>query len=688
MKAKPNKKIDFKLLRYNLGQNKAYLIIYTILFFISSPLGVIITKINDGRYIDYYETSNQAAQPYGLVVVGIFLALVTPFLIFNYLTSKKSIDVYHALPIKRSTLFNTHWLSSVLLVILPFTLNFILTYILNGIFGYSFSWIDLSHYFLFVVMLIAIHAMPLFVIMNTGTTADGLIHTLIYLVLPFVFYGAFNTFFATYVFGAGYLPWENFKYLTPLAAIFLPMEYNPSNLVQITLYWLVLNMIYYAVTLHLYRNRKSEKSEEPFVNNKYFPIITTIFTPLVFILLNVVSTAFKATHTIGDFFSIESFVLPLGLVFVGYMVLSFFRDRSTKYFMKTLMQYIGIIAITSLIAVTIITTDGFGYAWRLPKAEDVEKISLDTSQLHNINAIFTSNSDLYFKYNQKVDLIDEKAIEHFVSIHTQVNEVLKENKTDNLALIQNSILETRYNCSFDEVNYFTFTYHLKNGNKVEKELQIPVELILNFAQIINEPNYQIITNPILNKDLTTKNIKVFNNMMTQTYGLLSTDKLQGLRDAYVSDLKNLSSEQMMFEASTLKYIIQYELVPTSDAPNTQGVNLQLESGYDNYNISTKFLVDSRFPQTIAYIESVSNDPQSTGYKPYLIKSVDVAEYYYGDHAFCGVATWFEFYEANDDLNAITDPEKYTDRIQGSHLRNKSTSVIYLDNANLILPVAP
>lgn len=53
------------------------------------------------------------------VILPVVLSIVTPFLSFHYLYSRRAIDLYHSLPIKRSALFLGRFLAGFTITLLP-----------------------------------------------------------------------------------------------------------------------------------------------------------------------------------------------------------------------------------------------------------------------------------------------------------------------------------------------------------------------------------------------------------------------------------------------------------------------------------------------------------------------------------------------------------------------------------------
>ncbi len=671
-------RINLKLLKYNLSNLKAYLILFSILLFSVGPFPVIMSMVRDDNVQNFY-FADGGAKPYVLIAFATLLFIITPFIVFTYLNSKKSVDVYHSLPIKRNDLFATQVLTSFLITYIPFILNYFLTN-----FVYSISNIPYSNdYFIFLgfytVLFFAVQLVSTFVIHNTGTLSDSLIHTGIMIALPFVIVGAFNLFVQTYVFGLKGISWDVLNYLTPFYPLFNSFVPSYKFDISLMLYWVLLSIILFLTIMHMYRLRKSEKSEEPFVNDSYFPIVINLFIPLSFILVNVLNSSYGNMNTISDFFSLESFVTPVLLSFVGYSILNILRYRSTKFFLKSGFDFIKVIILTTVVCVVLITTSMFGLAWKVPNADNVQSISFKPNEINSISPVLVPGKSPYDKFNVEVELVQEEAIEAFIAIHKEINTNIKKNGSNESQLLTDSIIKKKLTCDVSQSTKFDFTYNMKDGNKIEKTFYLPTEVLLSFGKLVEEDNYQIVMNPILNEDVRTVDLALYNNIKSKNL-LLNNDPIfvEKFRDAYFNDLKKLSYNDLLFKESKLKYILEYRVDIRSFKHNTQGVNFNKAYDYEE-GIINQIYLDDRFSQTVALLDTYTL-VGDTHLNYFLI---DSNQEYYGNSPMCGYILNEQYFEMGD---IITDIDSYSDRVQGSHLADKPGEAILIENISL--PLSP
>ena len=368
--------INKNLFKFNFKKDKSYLLIYGLLFLAVFPLPVLVTKINMGN-AHYDNISGLSSYIIFAILIAILLVLITPFIQYNYLFSKKSVHVYHAIPVKRSELFVTKFISILILVLIPFTINYFLGNILiMTLFNTKVDFM-FQNYLSTIFFLLIIQSLSTFIILNTGTLLDSLIHTIIFLIYPFFIFLTLNAFSDRFLFGLNGIPADGLRSLSPLYAIFYVLNKDPFP-ISLIIYWAIIFLGFFLVQKRMYLKRKSEKSEEPFTNDWYFPVSANIFTGFMFVFINVVYNSVNNLNerSISSFFSIDALLISIILTFVGYAFLNLFRYRSTKFLKKTIKDYIVIVLISSLLSTLVIGTQYFNRVWKVPKAMKFSQLSL------------------------------------------------------------------------------------------------------------------------------------------------------------------------------------------------------------------------------------------------------------------------------------------------------------------------
>ena len=662
-------KLNKDLLLHNLNQFKAYLFVFFAFGFASYPLQVIIFK--GQTFLQDYANKRHFTNT-GLLVAVMFMALISPFIFFSYLNSKKAVDVYHALPIKKSDLLLTQRISSLLLILIPFTLNYFLGFALNKSFGLSIPNIELAYYFFYVIAISAVHETMLIILMNTGTTSDNMLYAAIIFILPFIAYFAMNTFIYSYISTLSSIDNDILAYVSPLYALYLP-HYNTYNqfIFNVASYWVLMLALVYLLLNKIYEARKSENSGEPFANERFYPFIMTLFTPILFLLFNGSFSSWE-NRGLSAFFKMEAFLLPVILTFVIYSLLGFVRYRSTRFFIKSTARFILIILVTTILSVLTIKTHVFGFALRLPSVNEVQSVELNMTQLSYSHPLFALNNN----YSERlVSITQKEAISSILETHHHVNDLLKDNDFDYEKLVFGSSMgEVLFDVEdWNELHLMSLQYTLKNGKVINREFQIPVELIFDFAHIIQTHEFQKGTQPILNEIQNIADVYLYNDVQSEVLRIDNTKEFkENLTNAYLKDLDNMSLDNYLYQTSDLKYMVKYNFDTLEEFASDR---------YEPYKNTWTYylLVDSRFVHTLRYLEQFElKENQNQPYSTIIEYAGSNTVYFYGS-----AYTQPDVYdEAHTPLRIISG------QVQGSHIsKSRNNYALSLDNA-IILPLKP
>lgn len=692
MKKLFDSRINMNLLKYNLRQHRALFVVYFTLLFTTYPLPIIIQFLNKYR-LSYMIDDIYLFKPYVMVAITIVLAVITPFIVFNYLNSKKAVDVFHSLPIKRSDLLFTLSINSSFLFVVPFLLNYFIGVILGTSFGYVVNYNFVISVFLLCVMLIIIQSISIFVIMNTGTMSDGIVHTLILIALPYILYTAFNLFASNFIFGMKGFSWENLKYLSPIFTTFMVMNdnYLLNTKFVLSLYWIIVFIAFSAITIKLYDKRKSENSEMPFVNERYFPTVVSIFTSLIFIILNVGFSIVgdQNNRTLTYFLRPESLALATLITFVGYTVLNFFRYRSVKFFLRSSLKYVIVWTSTIVVCSLLIVTQIFGLVWRVPSNKDIDRVGLAVAQLSEIHPIFGINRYAYPNSdNYEPTLTSDHSIDEFTTFHKSINRRLKNQKRfvkfgDETGLYDEAIIKK------ETYTPISFTYFLDSGRRIRKDLSIPVELTVELTSLLNDRDYQMLANPILNSEAPiSEDIYLYNSTMTKYETILADDFKKELQNAYFKDLETLGNENLAYDESSLEYVIEYSYISNF----TYEPSTEFHNGVDWYKLQSMHLdptnqylmIDTRFPNTINYLKQFKVDKVPPGFKYSITDATHKIEI---DHpaSYGTIALDDSIIYESSQFTQIDADEASKLKISGTKISQKQQDILIINN-RLFLPI--
>lgn len=533
-------RINTGFFRFLIKRNTRLMILTSVAMIALYPLLAFTEFVFNGSYTQTFFNVGRALQ---LIVFFISLVVV-PFVIFSYLNSKKSLDVYHALPITRKDLFLTGLVASIVIVLIPFLSVYGIGWIYNALVVANIDnalIFDNLYYSLALSMAIALPFM--FTMMNTGTSVDGFIYGLIIHLIPMISYGTYLVFGNTVLLGFR-APTNNtfLLFTSPLWTIF---ELNLNrNLVfpnpnQIALYWFVMSLGMAWLVLYFYKIRRSEKAETPFTNNKFYPIIVSIFILMI-------QFFFYSTFTLlteGSSLDLRTLLFPVFFTFVAYMILDVIANRGFKNFTKALIKFaiITSVSLTTFIVGTL--TGGAGYVNNVPHADRVAKVEFFIS---DESGLFSPSSTSYI-FNSRSGLIayeDNTDIRMIVDFHQSILDRFKELgiTTNNYNFNETTNFETSY--PFMVSSWMTsevqFRYTLNNGSTLLRSYRIPflwTDKILSLS--VSKPNLLNRYPHLSNRDRVTS-IRFTPTTLHQEF-LISQSKLETLFNTYIEEYEQFKT---------------------------------------------------------------------------------------------------------------------------------------------------
>jgi hypothetical protein len=467
-------RINAGFFRFLIKRNTRLMILTTVAMVALYPLLAFTEFVFNGTYS---QTFFNVGRTFQLIVFFVSL-VVTPFVIFSYLNSKKSLDVYHALPITRKDLFLTGLAAAVIVVLIPFLLVYGIGWIYNIMVvpGIDNTLIfENLYYSLALAMAITLPFM--FSMMNTGTSVDGFLYGLIIHLIPMIAYGTYLVFGNTVLLGFRAPTNNTFLLFTaPLWSIF---ELNLNrNLVYpnpdlVALYWFVMSFGMAWLVLYFYKIRRSEKAETPFTNNKFYPIIVSMF-------ILIIQFFFYSTFTLlteGRSLDFRTLIFPVFFTFVGYMILDVIANRGFKNFIKALVKFAILTGVSLAVFIGATLTGGAGYTSFVPNPNNVEKVEfLINDELGLFSPAYTS-----YIYNETQGIIayeNQTEIEGIVAFHQSVIDRFKELgvTSNDYFFTEETNITTTY--PFKLTSYVTsnvqFKYTMKNGSTTLRSYTIPV----------------------------------------------------------------------------------------------------------------------------------------------------------------------------------------------------------------------
>ena len=308
-----------KFLAYEL-KNRLWTILILVLI---CTLPYIVTTATTTMFYEYTyekdygvaETVRHIYSPCTWMVYVELLALcfVVPAMTYAFKTSKKSVDCYYALPLKREKLYFIKTLVGLCMVLIPFTIAYwsgFLALWLRPENPYEMGWY-VPHYFGLVFFAVMLYGFNAFVFTRANTVGDGIVFMIAYMFVVFlvVFYGVLVT-------DTERDAWGVIEYLMPFMGS-ANFTFNMEELIMgdgchwsvwMFLFPAIYGVIGYTLLFTLLRFEKGENAEQ--VSDSWFgyKTLVPIYTAIAIGLLGTLSEAKGACAILFCLFAAASLI--------------------------------------------------------------------------------------------------------------------------------------------------------------------------------------------------------------------------------------------------------------------------------------------------------------------------------------------------------------------------------------------
>lgn len=347
------------------------------------------------RFLTYFATDHLILQTIVLFIGALILAIRG----FQYLYSRRMIDLYHSTPATRERIFLSIWLDGFLIWFLPFLLGHLSVYILAlyqirmPAFWGGLTVLMLKELGLFVLCFLILYNACLVPVMISGNAKNAFVNMLIYGLTVLLSYGTYFGYMARYL-DTFYSRDDSFLTspfiaLSPLASPFFLCGYfsnrvlnDPSatDFMIETPRWIVLlavsvllMLVNLFVAMALHKRRPSELAERG-VENPWFRIpLNAIASVLAGLLLSLFFSVIEWEKNLG--WTLFGAVFGCVLTFACMNIL---HHASFKALFRHKLQLALTLAFT--LGVTLVFFyDAFGYDRYLPREKDITGITLYSS---------------------------------------------------------------------------------------------------------------------------------------------------------------------------------------------------------------------------------------------------------------------------------------------------------------------
>ena len=584
-------------------------------------------------------------------IIFIVLSLVMAMSGFSYLYSKKKVDLYHSLPVKREVLYFIKLINGILIVVIPFIICEIVASLLvianTGKISVLIAaiWAIAEWTLLFILS----YFLTVFSIMLTGNMLIGILacgfFSFYFPLISLVLKGYQSTFFDTY-YTSGFII-EN---VLPNMSSFMLM-FNIFELKWLTRIIIVIlaSIVFLFINLFLYKKRASEAAGKSVSFNVIkLPIksMMVIFMSILMYLLGY--------EVMNDSIGWGLFGLIVSGV-ITHCVMEIIYNQDFKKIFAKKIELLVLIIISIFIAAAF-QFDIFGYDSYIPSASQIKSTAV-------ISNLLESNSEQYYN---KVEISDGYYNDSFVDVDyasdskieaDQIKKMDIQNKDAVLELARQGIEAAKYDLelygNFDKV---LISYKLKNGRTVGRVYYVDLDQSTSgLSSVYADESYKKSSYPILSENPENIVSVDFNGIMdNDTHIVFHDDELKKkFVETYKKELMNLDYETKLksypfasirfnnnFREGALRKYAGFNY--TSDS--TTAVNSKWENVYANSLESVGFYpIYPEFKETLALLKEMDVEVIYKFPAEY-VESIDVS---YND------------WENNDPDNNIEEVESYS-----------------------------
>lgn len=526
-----------QIIRQDVRQFGWISIVFFLLLCFIIPLELLQLSSSDfltyNEYQDYFAINTELQ-----IMILLSLPVAAGLLLFRYIHNEAAVDMVHSLPIRRESLYVSHLLSGLVMLLVPILLTSVITYFVTRSIPEFHDILTVSELMSWTGLIIVLTCMfftfTVMVGMITGLSTAHAVLTYIFLFLPIGLTTMITYNLSFLLFGyASSLLNEKIYYLSPFTRFIRVWDNNIMYSAGEVMIYILLTVLFIIVGLFFYKGRQLERATEVIT----FTFLKPVFKyGVTFCSMLVGGTYYSATTSANFSWLIFGYILG---ALIGYTAAEMILQKTWRIFqLKMFTGYVIYMVIFGVIFISI-ENDYLQYESKLPRMDQIQNVYFgDTYFLHEEteNKALYSDSKLYI---QAVRELHEHILEE--------REYIQSVKSDS---------EIR-------ISYQSIVYRLNNGQLFKREYRIPIELLEDKLQIVMESDeYKANLPEIRQIDETSDPIDI--RLFPHAPGfspVTISDKgeIQELQEAISKDVKSQTMDDLLYRSSTFGYIeLSYE----------------------------------------------------------------------------------------------------------------------------------
>lgn len=596
-----SKNLFSKLLKEDLKRRLWTLVLSMLALFLVLP---IYTALSIGRFENYYNDTKIQARVLEIVspnnIYIIFLTVVGAFICglssFFYLHSKKKVDLFHSIPVKREKIFAVNYLNGILIYVVPYVINFlfmILIIAFNGYMNVDIMKTSLFSLVIHVLYYCLIYTVTIIAVMFTGNLIVSILGAGVFFIYGPLILGLKNEYYSMFFkhYPSEMEDWSIISFLSPIGsyakmvyknARYSYYDYSFNVAVEGTglhiLKIVMITILLIALALFLFKKRPSEAAGKAMAFDITKPVIKFLLV-VPFTLLG--GSLFRGIS--ADSYPDGWFIFGLIFTFIictALIEIIFQFDIRAAFHGKKNILLCGLV--TTFMA-CVFRFDLFGYDTYLPAKDKVDSISIHIEGLDSGHSFLNFEDGLM---EARYIRAEQYGIKNVVLTDIDAPyELAKIGVSDDVNDVDES-----------DIFYVRMQFRLKNGRVVDRQYPfIAMEQFDLIKQIYNSKEYKENFYQVLKlKADDVVQITASNRNTSQDF-YFSKDEIVEFLNIYQEELRSFNLEDAGKEKTTgevifrlhgnnsLYYYIMSNFTKTIAFLNERGFNANDMLTADNIN---------------------------------------------------------------------------------------------------------
>ncbi len=486
---------------WSLKRSRGMMALMTALLFLALPAVLLFALANANirmdemtlnaysiasQYASVFEDAVRISVPMLAVPVCALFTILFAVQLFRYIHQKRSVDLFHALPVRRSAMLTGRILAGLTALFVPLLLNTGVAAVIALCFDIQDKGTQIADLFVKILgLLLVLTAAFLFCTLMavcTGTTLDMVLSVIgVNIAYPILVYSSFYLISCL-------LPGFSMSVdvnvtliaaLSPFTAFFLAPEIIRSpDAASFFVWWAIFSVFLAVLCVYLYRRRKSESAENTFAFQIPKGLIRFLITAVGGFALGFILFWYYS--------STVNFLIGMLLgSLAAHIVVEAIYSRGFSRMLRSFAGYAVFLG-AFIVFYGVVCTGAFGYVDRMPQLDEIESVSFE-------------NYTYYQEFGSDSFVIQGERYENLATLSPTIRqpEELKKVLSFHRAVIDfQREAGYPYRMSRSGNVHYNITYNLKNGSVFHREYSM-----------YNESNYrdpseelQVLSREIVNSE--------------------------------------------------------------------------------------------------------------------------------------------------------------------------------------------